>query len=88
MGAGLDLIAPVNPSFIYPCGNVHVLAQILKTILADAALLTKYGRAARKRMETWSFRENVSRTVEAISRAVARLDRGSRTKIPESDSLC
>ena len=88
VGAGLDLIAPVNPSFIYPCGNVHVLAQILKTILADPALLTKYGRAARKRMETWSFRENVSRTVEAISRAVARLDRGSRTKIPESDSLC
>ena len=88
VGAGLDLIAPVNPSFIYPCGNVHVLAQILKTILADPALLTKYGRAARKRMETWSFRENVSRTVEAISRAVARLDRGRRTKIPESDSLC
>lgn len=87
VGAAQDLVAPVNPSFIYPCGNVEALAQILKVVLADPVLLTKYGRAARKRMETWSIRENISGTVEAISRAVARLDRGSRTKIPESDFL-
>lgn len=73
VGAALDLIVPVNPSFIYPCGNVHALAQILEVTLADPAVLTKYGRAAYKRMEAWSILENISGTVEAIGRAVARL---------------
>ena len=82
VGAGMDLIAPVNPSFIYPCGNVDALAQTLKVALADPVALTQYGRAARKRMEAWSIRENISGTVEAISRAVARLGRDNRTEIP------
>lgn len=81
VGAALDLIAPVNPSFIYPCGNVEALAQVLKGALADPVVLTKYGRASRQRMETWSIRENIVGTVEAISRAVARLERGDKSKI-------
>jgi len=81
VGAAPDLIAPVNPSFIYPCGNVEALAQVLKLVLADPVVLTKYGRAARQRMETWSIRENIVGTVEAISRAVARLERGDKSKI-------
>ena len=81
VGAAQDLIAPVNPSFIYPCGNVAALGQILTVALADLNVLTKCGQAARKRMETWSIQENISGTVEAISRAIARLDRGGRNKI-------
>jgi glycosyltransferase involved in cell wall biosynthesis len=83
VGAGLDLIVPVNPSFIYPCGNVHALAQTLRVALADPVALTQYGHAAQKRMDAWSIRENISGTVEAIGHAVARLGRGSRTKIPQ-----
>jgi glycosyltransferase involved in cell wall biosynthesis len=30
VGAGRDLIAPVDPSFIYPCGNVAALASLLR----------------------------------------------------------
>lgn len=80
VGAAQDLIAPVNPSFIYPCGNVDALAQILKVALADPVAFTKYGHAARRRMETWSIRENISGTVEAVRRAVARRTRGGRNK--------
>jgi glycosyltransferase involved in cell wall biosynthesis len=83
VGAGLDLIVPVNPSFIYPCGNVDALAQMLKVVVADPLVLTEYGHAARKRMETWSIRENISGTIEAIRRGVARLRPGNRIKIPE-----
>jgi glycosyltransferase involved in cell wall biosynthesis len=81
VGAAQDLIAPVNPSFIFPCGNVGALAQLLKVFLANPAGFTEYGHAARRRMETWSIRENIAGTVEAIHRAVSRLDRGGRTKI-------
>jgi glycosyltransferase involved in cell wall biosynthesis len=81
VGAAQDLIAPVNPTFIYPCGNVGALAQLLKVFLANPAGFTEYGRAARRRMETWSIRENIAGTVEAIHRAVSRLERDGRTKI-------
>ena len=81
VGAAQDLIAPVNPSFIYPCGNVNALTELLKVVLAKPVLLAEWGRVARQRMDTWSIRENISGTVEAICRAVSRLDRGSRTKV-------
>jgi glycosyltransferase involved in cell wall biosynthesis len=81
VGAAQDLIAPVNPSFIYPCGNVDALAQLMKDVLANPVALKEYGHTARQRMETWSIRENISGTMEAIRRAVSRLDRGGGTKI-------
>ena len=73
VGAAQDLIAPVNPSFIFPCGNVDALARILKAVLANPEALKEYGLKARRRMETWSIRENVSGTVDAVRLAVARL---------------
>jgi glycosyltransferase involved in cell wall biosynthesis len=87
VGAAQDLIAPVNPSFIYPCGNVNALADLLKVALADPILLSEWGRAARKRMDTWSICENISGIVEAIRRAVSRLDRRNRTKIPTENGI-
>jgi glycosyltransferase involved in cell wall biosynthesis len=81
VGAAQDLIAPVNPSFIFPCGNVDALAQLLKVAFANPVSFTKYGHAACQRMETWSIRENISGTVEAIRLAVARLDRGGSDRI-------
>jgi len=72
VGAAEDLVKPVNPSFVYPCGNVDALAGSLRASLADPVLLAKLGRVAKERMETWSIRENISATVEAIRRAVSR----------------
>jgi len=79
VGAAEDLIKPVNPSFIYPCGNTKVLAALLKATLADPVLLANWGRVAKERMETWSIRENISATVEAIRRAVSRRNPKTRT---------
>jgi glycosyltransferase involved in cell wall biosynthesis len=87
VGAAQDLIAPVNPSFIYPCGNVNALADLLKVALADPILLAEWGRAARQRMDTWSICENISGIVEAIRRAISRLDRRNRTKIPTENGI-
>lgn len=81
VGAAPDLIAPVNPSFIYPCGNIDALAKALKAVLADPGALAKYGAAARRRMDTWSIRENISQTIKAMRHAVARLRPADATKL-------
>jgi glycosyltransferase involved in cell wall biosynthesis len=76
VGAAPDLVVPVNPSFLYPCGDVDALARILTVAFADPLELSKCSYAARQRMETWSIRENVSGTVTAVRCAVQRRDGG------------
>lgn len=78
VGAAQDLIAPVNPSFIYPCGNVNALGQLLRVVFADTDALADYRLAARRRMDTWSIRENIAGTVEAVRQAIVRLNRRAR----------
>jgi hypothetical protein len=66
---------PVNPGLIYPCRDVGALANMLRNVLTDRQKLRDLGKAARRRMDTWSPRENLAGTVEAISSALQR--RGS-----------
>jgi glycosyltransferase involved in cell wall biosynthesis len=70
VGAAQDLIAPVNPALVFPCGDIAALARILREFLADRERLVNAARNARARMDTWSPRENIAATVDAISRAV------------------
>ena len=72
VGAGRDLIVPVNDDLIYPCGDVPALARLLSQLLADRQRLRLLGNAARQRMESWSPRETIAGTVEAIRCAVER----------------
>jgi len=78
VGAGRDLVAPVCPEFIYPCGDTDALAAILQRADANRTWLSGLGRAARARMETWGPPENIAGTVEAIARGVARIHRPER----------
>jgi glycosyltransferase involved in cell wall biosynthesis len=75
VGAGRDLVAPVCPDFVFPCGDTEALAAILKRADTSRTWLSDLGRAARRRMETWGPPENIAGTVEAIERAVARIGR-------------
>ena len=70
IGAGYDLVRTGETGFVYPCGNVGALASILQEVLPDRTLLTKLGSNARKRMKTWSPRENADATVQAILKAL------------------
>lgn len=72
VGAARDLIAPVDPRLVYPCGDVPALAKLLAELYADPPRLKLLGRAARQRMATWSPRENIAGAVDAIQQAVAR----------------
>jgi glycosyltransferase involved in cell wall biosynthesis len=73
VGAGRDLIAPVDRSFIYPCGDVAALASLLRRALSDPERLAKLRAAAFERMKTWSPREYIAATLEAVERAVNRI---------------
>ena len=66
VGAARDLIAPVAPGFIYPCGDVAALTAILQRALSDRRGLAALAEAARLRMKTWSPRENIAGQIEAI----------------------
>lgn len=57
--------------WVYPCGDVEALARLLREVLPDRERLKRMGEAARKRMETWSPRENVEAFVRAVEKAVA-----------------
>jgi glycosyltransferase involved in cell wall biosynthesis len=65
-----DLVNEGETGFIYPCGNVDILAKILANALGNRAKLAELSRSAVTRMETWSPRENVDGAVMALERAV------------------
>ncbi len=73
VGAARDLILPINPSFIYPCGDVAALSVLLQRILSNPAELQRFRASAADRMKTWSPNEYVSATLEALKAAVPRL---------------
>jgi glycosyltransferase involved in cell wall biosynthesis len=75
VGAARDLVAPVCPELVYPCGDTDALAAILQRAHASRTWLSGLGSAARARMETWGPRENIAGVVEAIERGVARIGR-------------
>jgi len=91
VGAARDLIATVNPTLVYPCGDVSALARILHDTLQDRTRLRQLGEAARRHMETWSPRENIAGTVEAVALGVSRVrparDRKGDSSLPASQRL-
>jgi glycosyltransferase involved in cell wall biosynthesis len=72
VGARHDLVQEGETGFVYPCGDVRALAQIFREVLPDRERLKRMGEAARKRMETWSPKENVEAFVQAVEKAVQR----------------
>ena len=86
VGAARDLIEHGRTGFVYPCGDVDALAAILRQASEGPARLAEMGRAARARMASWSPRENIDATVEAISRGVVRVSRGARSSREASAS--
>jgi glycosyltransferase involved in cell wall biosynthesis len=72
VGAAEDLILPVDPELVYPCGNVDALAALLTKLCGDRERLAQLGRSFRNRLTSWSSQDSVAGTVEAISIAVRR----------------
>ncbi len=78
VGATTDLIAPVNPDFVFPCGDVPALTEILQRALSDPSELARRGQDALRRVQSWSARENICGVLEAVEQALSRT-RAKRT---------
>jgi len=72
VGATADLIAPVNPDFVFLCGDVPALTELLRRALSDPSELARRGQDSLRRMQSWSARENISGLLEAVERALSR----------------
>lgn len=66
VGAAQDLIREGETGFTYPCGDLDRLAGLIREALSDDERLRQMGQAARRRMQTWSPRENAEATMRAI----------------------
>lgn len=78
VGAARDLIAPVQTSFIYPCGDIGALAGLLRSVAARRTILESVGSACLAHIQTWSPEKNIAQTIEAIQTAVLRIRSGLR----------
>jgi glycosyltransferase involved in cell wall biosynthesis len=72
VGAARDLVMPVAPHFVFPCGDVDALARILKGAFADRLRLQSIAHAALTHIQTWSPESNIAATIDAIRISVAR----------------
>ena len=72
VGAARDLIAPVDPSLIYSCGDVRAIAALLSHLCRDRGRLRELGQLARNRMASWTPQDTVAGTVTAVAAAIRR----------------
>jgi glycosyltransferase involved in cell wall biosynthesis len=72
VGARLDLVREGETGYVYPCGNVEKLAEILRALLPDGERLSRMGRAARAQMANWSPEKAIDALVEAVEKAIER----------------
>lgn len=79
VGAALDLVENGRTGFVYPCGDVQALADILRRVLTDREALQSLGEAAQRRIASWSPRENADATIGAVLKALAA--RGSDSAV-------
>src|SRR5262249_51225936 len=65
-----DLVLPDITGDIFPCADIAALAAALRKMLGDRAQLAALGENAREKMTTFSPRENIITTIDAVAHAV------------------
>jgi len=72
VGACRDLIVPTSTGFVYRCGDIDGLANVLRDIFTRDQFLRETSARARIRMEDWSPQASVAALVDAVIQAVSR----------------
>ncbi len=68
VGARLDLVSPGLTGEVYPVGDVQALVSCLREPFLNPMRATLMGRAAREKMTTWSYRENLEGWIKALEK--------------------
>lgn len=67
VGAKFDLIRQGETGFVYPCGNVDALSELLRITLSNPEVLRGCGEASKRRIAEWSpwaYVDSVARGIE------------------------
>lgn len=83
VGCHPDLITDGVEGYVYPVGDIDALADALRRVLATPETAAEMGRNALRRIQTWSFEEDVL----ALRRAIAQLTHKIPTQLPTSQPL-
>ena len=67
VGSGPDLITDGIEGFIYPVGDIPALTHALARVLASPEIAASMGEAARRRIATWGFAEDVQGLRQALA---------------------
>jgi glycosyltransferase involved in cell wall biosynthesis len=70
-----DLVRRGTTGDIFPCADVEALASVLRALLNSREGLAEMGRAAQRRMSTWSPREYIAACVDSVVRSASRCKR-------------
>lgn len=73
VGAHADLITNGVEGFVYPFGDISALTGSLVRLLHDPATAAAMGEAARHRIATWSFEEDLRGLREALAFTTRKL---------------
>jgi glycosyltransferase involved in cell wall biosynthesis len=66
-----ELIREGETGFIFPCGDVEALAEIMRQAFSERGRLTAMRDAARRQMESWSPRTTAENLVAALNQLFA-----------------
>ena len=66
----LELVRHGDTGLVYPCGNVHALAFLLRQVLQNPEQLIRLSSSAAERMKTWSLGAYADGLVRAFDHVV------------------
>ena len=67
VGSGADLVTNGVEGFIYPVGDIPALTHALARVLASPEITAAMGEAARRRIATWGFEEDIQGLRQALA---------------------
>jgi glycosyltransferase involved in cell wall biosynthesis len=72
VGCHVDLVSDGLQGCVYPVGDIAALTRALRRVLATAETATVMGEAARRRMASWSFEQDVQGLRAALAHITQR----------------
>jgi glycosyltransferase involved in cell wall biosynthesis len=73
VGSHADLVIQGETGYVYPVGDVRALCSALRHVLATPETAAQMGEAARQRMATWSFEQDVQGLRAALAHSTRKL---------------
>lgn len=72
VGAGADLVRNGENGFIYPCGDVQQLANLLSTLIHDSVKRKQMGENSRALIEHWGYAEDTEALIKCLATFVPK----------------